>query len=192
LSSPLNNISQLDDKQLLIEYRSSLNKEIVAVLFKRYTHLILGICMKYLRDKDDAEDAVMQVFEKLLLDLHKHEVVEFKFWLHTVVKNHCLSHLRKQQTQQKNHHMLEKDSISIMESDISMHHVNGKEKELLQMEDAMLKLNEAQRVCVDLFYLKEKSYKEVSDITGYSMNDVKSYIQNGKRNLKIMMSQSNE
>lgn len=192
MSSPLNNISKLDDKQLLIQYHSSLNKEIVAVLFKRYTHLVLGICLKYLRDKDDAEDAVMQIFEKLLLDLHKHEVVEFKFWLHTVAKNHCLSHLRKQQTHQKNHHALEKDSLSIMESEVIMHHENGKEKELLQMEDAMLKLNDAQRICVDLFYLKEKSYKEVSDITGYSMNDVKSYIQNGKRNLKIMMSQSNE
>ena len=53
-------------------------------------------------------------------------------------------------------------------------------------------LNPEQKQTVELFYLQEKSYKEIVDQTGFSMNDVKSYIQNGKRNLKIMLSKTDE
>lgn len=190
----IHSINQLDDKALLLQYRSTADKQVIAVLYQRYMHLVFGVCMKYLKNRDEAEDATMQVFEKLLIQLQQYEVNEFKFWIHTVAKNHCLYLLRKQQSQFKNQKEMNKDFPVIMESEDSQTLLNGnwKNTKLDEMSDAMNQLKEEQRLCVELFYLQEKSYKEIVDQTGFSMNDVKSYIQNGKRNLKIMLSKTDE
>ena len=139
--------------------------------------------MKYLRDADDRKDAVMQIFEKLLLDLKKHEVQNFKSWLHTVAKNYCLMQLRK-----KNPETPLLDNL-VVEKEHFLHREEEQELEerLTLMEEAINQLSEQQKKCVELFYLKEKCYQEISEHTGYSKNEVKSFIQNGKRNLKIYM-----
>lgn len=139
--------------------------------------------MKYLKDEDDSKDAVMQIFEKLLIDLKRHEVQNFKSWLHTVAKNYCLMQLRK-----KNPETPLTDNL-VVEKENFLHREEGHELEerLTLMEEAIGQLNEQQKICVELFYLKEKCYQEISDQTGYTMNEVKSFIQNGKRNLKIYM-----
>ncbi len=150
--------------------------------------------MKYLKDREEAEDATMQVFEKLLEQLLQYEINEFKFWIHTVAKNHCLYLLRKKQSQFKNQKEMNKDFPVVMESEEHSTLLNGnwKNSKLEEMSEAMNQLKDEQRLCVELFYLQEKSYKEIVDQTGFSMNDVKSYIQNGKRNLKIMLSKTDE
>ncbi len=154
-------------------------------------HLVYGVCMKYLRDEDKAKDVQSLIFERLLADLLKHEVANFKGWLFSVSKNHCLMHLRSAQSLQKNQKELKKDLRPDMESGFELHHnpVLEKEQQLTKLEQGIEKLNEGQRICVELFYIKEKSYREIVETTGYSLNDVKSYIQNGKRNLKIFMDQ---
>lgn len=164
------------------------------MLYQRYVHLVLGVCMKYLKNRDEAEDATMQVFEKLLVQLHQYEVNEFKFWIHTVAKNHCLYLLRKQQSHFKNQKEMNKDFPVIMENEQSspLDNENWKNAKLEEMNGALMQLKEGQKICVELFYLQEKSYQEIVDQTGYSMLEVKSFIQNGKRNLKIMLSQNNE
>ncbi len=152
-------------------------------MFKRYTHLVYGVCMKYLKDEDESKDAVMQIFEKLLIDLKKYEIQNFKSWLHTVAKNYCLMQLRK-----TNHETPLNDKL-IVENNNFLHREeeNELEERLTLMEEAIAQLNGQQKKCVELFYLKEKCYQEISDHTGYTMNEVKSFIQNGKRNLKIYM-----
>lgn len=139
--------------------------------------------MKYLKDEDNSKDAVMQIFEKLLSDLRRHEVQHFKSWLHTVARNYCLMQLRK-----KNPETPLDDNL-VVEKEHFLHREEGHELEerLTLMEEAITQLNEQQKLCVELFYLKEKCYQEISDQTGYTMNEVKSFIQNGKRNLKIYM-----
>ncbi len=190
----IHSIQQLDDKQLLEQYRNTQDKNVVAVLYQRYAHLVFGVCMKYLKSKDEAEDASMQVFEKLLTTLIQYEVNEFKFWIHTVTKNHCLYILRKQQSQFKNQKEMNKDFPVIMENEefLPLDNENWKNAKLDEMNGALLQLKEGQKICVELFYLQERSYQEIVDQTGYSMLEVKSFIQNGKRNLKIMLSQNNE
>ena len=150
--------------------------------------------MKYLQDADESKDAVMQVFEKLLSDLKKNEIENFKAWLHTVAKNHCLMKIRSQKVQVVNEHSLKKDLSNFMESDSILHHVDGKEKEIQiqNLELAIQGLSDEQRWCVELFYLKEKSYQEVAEITGFDLNKVKSCLQNGKRNLKILIQKQDE
>ena len=150
--------------------------------------------MKYLKNEDDAQDAVMGIFEKLPGDLRKHQIENFKGWLHSVVKNHCLMYLRRRQSQLKKEKEYKKDYPVIMESGYGLHQDRDYSKEmmLVQLEECIKKLQEKQRIAVELFYLQEKCYQEVSAATGFSMNDVKSYIQNGKRNLTICMSEKNE
>jgi len=181
-------IKELSDGELLKRYKISADKNLIGELYLRYTHLVLGVCMKYLKDKEESSDAMMQIFEKLMKDLLQYEVKEFSFWLHTVARNHCLMILRKRQSKFQNEKELRRDSESFMETP-SDFHLNQDEQEIQinQMERAISELNQEQKICIELFYLQNKSYKEVADHTGYSMNEVKSYIQNGKRKLKILM-----
>ncbi len=187
MSAP--NLHSLDDLQLVNGYKQTGDSVYVGHLFQKYTHLIFGVCMKYLKDEDDAQDASMQIFEKLLIDLRKHEIQQFKGWLHMVCKNFCLMKLRSGASQMRRTKEMQKDLVTFMESDEQTHQntVHTKEVQLTHMEECIKGLNNEQRLCVELFYLKEKSYVEVAEMTQLSMNNVKSYIQNGKRNLKICM-----
>jgi len=183
------------DNELIASYNETDDTIYIGELYKRYSHLVFGVCLKYLKDPDNSKDAVMQIFEKLITDLKKHQVENFKSWLYTVAKNHCLMIIRSQQTMITfQDHIKIKNNV--MESDLDLHlpyeNIKEKEIELNNLEKAINELNSNQKICIELFYLKEKCYQEVAEITGYSMNEVKSYIQNGKRNLKIILSQRNE
>ena len=176
----------LSDEELVHRYRNSHDPAYVGELYVRYTHLVYGVCLKYFHNDADAQDAVMQIFEKLIKELKKHHVDTFKPWLHTVVKNHCMMHFRKEAVNTKNETEL-KNSVKGAVENTDLDHLDTEdEKEMMAMylSTGMETLKEEQRLCVELFYLKDRSYQQIVDETGYSMNEVKSYIQNGKRNLK--------
>jgi RNA polymerase sigma factor (sigma-70 family) len=185
------NIGNLSDEELVVLYRESDEKEYLGILFKRYSHLVFGVCMKYLKDEDESKDAAMQVFEKLFVELKRHEIQHFRAWLHTVTKYHCLMILRSGSKE------ISGIDPYIMENEAAKHPLHAvneesgeKEKQLQDMESALLHLEPHQQQCIKLFYLEEKSYQQVASITGFTMNQVKSYIQNGKRNLKMIMSRN--
>ncbi|CAN5373481.1 sigma-70 family RNA polymerase sigma factor [soil metagenome] len=149
--------------------------------------------MKYLRDEDDSKDAVMQIFEKLLRELQKHEIGFFKAWLHTVAKNHCLMKLRSKPKEISGmDHVFVENASFVHPAEVGIDPALEKERNLSNMEVAIQKLDANQKTCIELFYLKEMSYLQVAEITGYDLNQVKSYIQNGKRNLKIILSKDAE
>lgn len=179
------------DTDILKEYHLSGDKSLAGELFQRYSHLVFGVCMKYLKNEDESRDAVMNIFEKLLEDLKKHQVDNFKGWIHTVSRNHCLMLLRSGKNFIK---VPEENSEAVMELTYSLHPVIEDEKELQlnKMEECMQKLVEQQKKCVQLFYLEERCYKEIVELTSYSLNEVKSYIQNGKRNLRNCMEKNDE
>ncbi|MFN8153210.1 MAG: sigma-70 family RNA polymerase sigma factor [Bacteroidia bacterium] len=178
----------LTDADLIRIYKSERQMEVVGALYARYSHLVFGVCMKYLKDEDESKDAASQVFEKLVKELLRHDVDNFRGWLHTVTKFHCLMLLRsgKKEITGMDPGIMEKE-LSMHPSGLSTDEVLEKERLLQLLENAMGELDEHQQRCIRLFYLEEKSYLEVSEITGYTLNQVKSYIQNGKRNLKILM-----
>jgi len=150
--------------------------------------------MKYFKNEEQARDASMQIFEKLFTNLKKHQIQNFKSWLYTVTKNHCLIQIREEKHRTVYEVDLKKDHKNYMESGNYLYLENGKddEKKFIDLEDAILSLSEEQRICIELFYLKEKCYDEVAEITGYNYKKVKSYIQNGKRNLKNILIRKNE
>ncbi len=182
-------ISKYSDIELIAEYKSKGNNTIVGELFKRYSHLVYGVCLKYLKDEEESKDAVLEIFEQLLVDLLKHDIVNFKSWLHSVSRNHCLMFLRKEQTKLKRASEYEYayDEENCYETPFQVNEKETQEVQLTDLEKALTELKEEQRVCIELFFLKEKCYEEVAELTGYNIKQVKSYIQNGKRNLSIKL-----
>ncbi len=184
------NIQEHSDNELIAVYKKGGDNSLVGELYKRYSHLVYGVCLKYLKNEDEAKDAVLQIFENLLEDLKKHDIANFKSWLHSVARNHCLMFLRKQQTLQRrvNEYEAVYQPEETFETPFSVHDKEEKEVMLTKLEEAILLLKDEQRICIELFYIKEKCYTEVAEITGYDLKKVKSYIQNGKRNLANIMS----
>jgi len=181
----------LTDTELLDKYRQSGDKVFVGVLYKRYSHLVFGLCMKYFKDQDQAYDTSVNIFTKLFDDLKKHKVDYFKSWLFTYSKNFCLMQLRSAQSNLKRAIEYEKDFKVFMENTEETHlQSNNREQEYALLEKALADLDEGQRICVELFYLKDKSYTQIVALTNYDLNKVKSYIQNGKRNLKLRLEEN--
>jgi RNA polymerase sigma factor (sigma-70 family) len=174
------------DSELIFLYKKTNDLSLIGELYKRYTALVYGVCLKYLKDRDEAKDASMQLFEKLIDTLRTHEVGNFKGWLYVTARNHCLMQIRGKKGKFKE----EIDSID-MENQFFLHPDDGNELEgdLERLEDCIKKLVDGQQECVRLFFLNEKCYKEITAITGFELNQVKSFIQNGKRNLKTCMEQ---
>jgi RNA polymerase sigma-70 factor (ECF subfamily) len=176
-----------NDEALLNNYRKSGDLTVLGSLFENYMPLIFGVCLKYLKDEDAAKDAVMGIFEELVLKAKQHEIQQFRSWVYVLSRNYCLMQLRADKR------TAEVSLDEVMEFTPLLHPDDDNREEALKaLERCMEKLNAVQKQSVDLFYLKEKCYKEIADVTGFSLNDVKSYIQNGKRNLKLCMEKSSE
>jgi len=172
----------LSDQELLTKFHADHNNEWLGILLQRYTLLLLGVCMKYLKNEEEAKDSVQQVFLKAIQELHKYKVEFFKSWLYMVAKNHCLMKLREKQGKIPTE--LDSQAIAAPE-ETDRKKLEETDHTLDLMENALQELNKEQQQCVTLFYLQKKSYQEISDQTGFTMMQVKSYIQNGKRNLRL-------
>lgn len=174
----------LSDAELVLLYRQQGDTIVLGALYQRYMDLMYGVCFKYLKESESAKDAVINIYEELVEKLKKHEVENFKSWLYTLARNHCLMQLRKQKG---------KKTVEItegfMQSEQLLHpeDVQQKEEQLSIMEECLQQLSPDQKQCVELFYLQGKCYNEISEQTGFEWNKVRSYIQNARRNLKLCM-----
>ncbi|MBN3035234.1 MAG: sigma-70 family RNA polymerase sigma factor [Bacteroidales bacterium] len=178
------------DEALVHLIRQNGSPEWLGELFNRYAHLVFGVCMKYLKNEEAAKDAVMDIFELLPARISGHEVTSLRGWIWTMAKNHCLMQLRKKKVElHVNGDIEQKTGVVFMENDPFLHLFNddapgdpGK-----KVQEALTHLADPQRICLELVYLKNKSYKEVCRITGFTDKQVKSHVQNGKRNLKNLL-----
>ena len=176
------NIQDADDAKLLKLYRESGDLLVLGQLFEQQMPLIYGVCLKYLKDEELAKDAVMGIFEELVSKAKQHDIKQFRSWLYVLSRNHCLMQLRSG----KKMEMVNLDDF--MEFTPVLHpDTENREAALKALELCMEKLPVNQKQSINLFYFNEKCYKEIADATGFSLNDVKSYIQNEKRNLKICL-----
>lgn len=177
----------MTDSELLNQYKQQGDLSHLSELYLRYYTLVYGVCLKYLKDRDDAKDAVMQLFEKLVSTLRDHDVDNFKSWLYVTTRNHCLMQIRAGKGKFTEEFVAER-----MENQMLLHPESEPELEgnLDKLEKCLETLITEQKSCVRLFFLEEKCYQEISSSTGYDMKQVKSYIQNGKRNLRICMEQN--
>ncbi len=181
--APPTSYKHFSDTDLVALYRKSEDQLILAELYTRYTSMVYGVCLKYLKDRELAKDAVMTLYEKTVKSLKEHEVGNFRGWIYVSARNHCLMVLRSR----KGRHTIEIESV-LMESAYAEHPSDDPiEGNLRKLEDCLKTLGPEQEQCVRLFYLQQRCYQEIGTLTGFDYKQVKSYIQNGKRNLKNCM-----
>jgi RNA polymerase sigma factor (sigma-70 family) len=182
----LKNISsgKLSDAELVLAYKQSGDVNLVGTLYQGYMDLVYGVCLKYLKNPENAQDSVISIFEELVTKLQKHDVDNFKAWLYTLAKNHCLMRLRSEKRQ-----IVVNVDVELMQSEENVH-LNGeleKEENFKKLDYCLGQLQEEQRKVIELFYMQGKCYNEIAELTGMEWNQVRSYIQNGRRNLKLCM-----
>jgi RNA polymerase sigma factor (sigma-70 family) len=176
--------NHITDAGLLEQYYQDKDSHWIGILLERYTLLLLGVCLKYLKNEEDAKDCVQQIFLKVLNEVDKYRIDYFKSWLYTVAKNQCLMKLRSRQGK-----VIQEINEDTIEAIIEDHKDEQRENEQTYklLEEAIEELSKEQRQCVILFYLHKNSYNQISEKTGFNLMQVKSYIQNGKRNLKLLL-----
>jgi RNA polymerase sigma-70 factor (ECF subfamily) len=179
------------DAELISQFTSTGDSKILGELFLRYSHLVFGVCYKYLHNTDDSKDAVIDIFDNLGKLLKTHQIRNFKPWLYSVAKNHCLMQIRKKSVENLSIPLLENEEneTDFMEFPDFIHLINERDEEekLSLLYKCVDELEEGQKICISLFFLENKSYKEIYDKTGYDFKKVKSFIQNGKRNLRLKL-----
>jgi RNA polymerase sigma factor (sigma-70 family) len=182
----LKNISanSVTDTELVLSYKQTGDLQVLGQLYQRYMDLVYGVCLKYFKDSEKAKDAVMQIFEELITKLKKHEVEYFRSWLYQLAKNHCLMQLR---TPKNLKTVAIPESLMQSEENVHLNGVLEKEENFQRLEYCLTTLSEDQRKAVQLFYLEGKCYNEIVELMGQEWNQVRSFIQNGRRNLKICM-----
>jgi RNA polymerase sigma factor (sigma-70 family) len=175
--------STFTDSELVQQYKDTSNMDTLGDLYGRYMDLLYGVCLKYFKEPDEAQDAVIHIFEELVTKVKKYDIDNFKGWLYQLAKNHCLMKLRSRKSQPVN---VEADLMHLQEN-MHLDDVMQKETSLIVMEHCIEQLPSEQKMAIQLFYLQEKCYKEIADTTALDINKVRSFIQNGRRNLKICM-----
>lgn len=182
------------DSDLLSDYFRTRDIEVLGKLYGRYMHLVYGVCLNYLKDREKSKDSVIQLFEKLVVEMEKHDVRNFKSWLFVVVKNYCLMELRKTSAGKMVPLIADFTEPGFMEKEVELHPIDREPEEYNDeaLNDCIERLKDQQKVCIQLFYFENKSYREICSLVNLEEKKVKSFIQNGKRNLKICLETKHE
>ncbi len=190
--TPLKKTHQKTDEELITEFNRTGDPEVLGELYSGYMYLVYGVCLKYLRDREESKDAVMQIFEKLMVEIPKQKIENFRSWLHVVTKNYCLMQLRSQKSQNEKLIEWADYSLHFMEYSSDVHPIDEEEPDMEKgLADCIERLKDEQKECIKQFYFKNRSYIEIANITGLEEKKVKSHLQNAKRNLKLCLEEKN-
>ncbi len=190
---PLNIGSGKSDEELVREFTLTGDLDVLGVLYAEHMHLVYGVCLKYLKQREDSMDAVMQIFEKLITEIPRHDIQNFKSWLHVVTKNFCLMKLRSEKSMSEKLRDWTNESMIFMESTRVLHPIDEDPPDMEEaLTDCIEKLKNEQKECIRFFYYENKCYTEISAIMDIDEKKVKSHLQNAKRNLKICLEEKNE
>ncbi|THH39802.1 RNA polymerase sigma factor [Neolewinella litorea] len=178
--------SEVTDLDLLRAFRRQPDATRLLPLYERYAELIYAWCLRYLGTPQRAEDAGAEVFTVLLEQLPRHEVTNFRSWLQTVVRNHCLMQLRREKRDP-----VRQGEDPLVHFGAWPHQAEETAEtppDTRPLHHCLKQLNEAQRQCIRLFYLTPgESYASVGERLNLSVGQVRSHLQNGRRNLKICL-----
>ena len=185
---PYKKNSQKSDEELLKEFISSGKIDLLGDLYSRYMHLVYGVCLKYLKEREESKDAVLHIFEKLVIEIPRHNIENFKNWLHVVTKNYCLMQLRTDKTQKEKLEEWINDTVVFMEYNQNLHPIDEDGDTLEKgLEDCIERLNGEQKECIRQFYYENRCYNEIALNLDLEEKKVKSHLQNAKRNLKLCL-----
>jgi len=180
------------DEELIDDYRSTGSLEVLGELYSAYMHLVYGVCLKYLRDRDESKDAVMQIFEKIITEIPKQDIENFKGWLYVVTRNFCLMQLRSSKSSNEKFSAWANDNAAFMENHEDLHPIDGDGADMEEnLTDCIKRLKDEQRESIRLFYFENRCYNEIAVIMKIDEKKVKSHLQNAKRNLKLCLEEKN-
>jgi len=181
------------DEDLLNEFTLTSDLEVLGELYSGYMHLVYGVCLKYLKGRDESMDAVMHIFEKLIIEIPKHKIDNFRGWLHVVTKNYCLMQLRSQKSEKERLNEWINETTVFMENRSFMHPIDEDKTDMEKaLANCIERLKFEQKECIQQFYYENRSYNEIAVNMGLDEKMVKSHLQNAKRNLKICLEEKNE
>ncbi len=178
-------MKERSDSELVAEFKASGDPACVGELFSRYHGLTSVLCMKILKDPDKVQDAMMDVYERVINKLPTHNVTNFSAWVYSIARNHCLNLVTRNKEVRldpDNHKIPGED---FMENENALGQIIEREENLTDLEDCVEQLKDEQKTCIKLFFLQQLSYNQIVEKTTFNMKKVKSFIQNGKRNLRI-------
>ena len=181
------------DEEVIREFSASGDLEVLGKLYSGYMHLVYGVCLKYLKDREESMDAVMQIFEKLIIEIPKQKIGNFRNWLHVVTRNYCLMQLRSEKLREEKYREWMTENVSFMEYSNDVHPIDKEEPEMEQaLADCIEKLKDEQKECIHQFYYENRCYNEIARNLSVDEKKVKSFLQNAKRNLKLCIEEKNE
>jgi len=183
---------QRTDEELISEFNSTGNLKVLGELYSPYMHLVYGVCLKYLKDRDESKDAVMQIFEKIITEIPKQDIGNFKGWLYAVTRNYCLMQLRSGKSRMERFSEWANDNAAFMENSDNLHPIDNDGADMEEdLTDCINRLKDEQRECIRLFYFENRCYNEIAVILRIDEKKVKSHLQNAKRNLKLCLEEKN-
>ena len=186
LTSQQHSTNQEPDENLLEDFRESGDLEILGVLYQRYMHLVYGVCLRYYKDREEARDGVMQIFERLIIEIPAHRIEKFKSWLYVLTKNHCLMEIRSGKTRERKMDRWISEQEFSVEFQPDLHPIDEESAgQNTRLRECIDRLKNEQKECIQLFFFENRSYREIADLMSLDEKKVKSNLQNGKRNLKI-------
>jgi RNA polymerase sigma-70 factor (ECF subfamily) len=189
---PMKRTHQKTDERLITEFSRTGDLEVLGELYSGYMHRVYGVCLKYLKEREESMDAVMQIFEKLITEIPRHKIDNFRSWLHVVTKNYCLMQLRSQKSQEEKLKEWMIDSTVFMENDPVLHPIDEDEPDMEKaLADCIERLKTEQKECIRQFYYENRCYNEIALNIGLDEKKVKSHLQNAKRNLKLCLEEKN-
>ena len=179
---------QRTDAELIAEFNSTGNLKVLGELYSPYMHLVHGVCLKYLKDRDESKDAVMQIFEKVITEIPKQDIGNFKGWLYAVTRNYCLMQLRSGKSRMERFSEWANEYAAFMENSDNLHPIDNDGADMEEdLNDCIERLKDEQRECIKLFYFENRCYNEIAVILRIDEKKVKSHLQNAKRNLKLCL-----
>ena len=188
-----NKKTQKSDEDLLKEFTTTGDLEVLGELYSGYMHLVYGVCLKYLKEREESMDAVIQIFEKLIVEIPRHKIVNFRSWLHVLTKNYCLMELRSQKSKERKLNEWIIDTSIFMENSSSLHPIDKDAPDMERaLADCIEKLKKEQKECIRQFYYENKCYNEIAINMHLDEKKVKSHLQNAKRNLKLCLDEKHE
>ena len=181
-------LRKLSDEDIISLYKEKQWTSCIDELYQRYAHMVFGVCMKYVKQNENAEDLTLSLFASLTEKLLHHQVQHFKSWLYVSARNSSLMFIRANKMNVE----LKDDDILYDDGDQRLDEKLEKDELIESLIMVFEELKQEQRICIQLFYLQKKSYEEVASITSYSLKEVKSHLQNGRRNLKLLLEKRKE
>lgn len=185
------NLSRFDDTELVELYKKNPDTSLIEELYNRYSKRVYWWALKFLGNRLEAEEMVHDIFAAMMsgmLDLYQaREGAKFSSWLYRCVGNQCMKIVRKRNEVIFNQvEVVDVPEALIIDLEVEVIAKEWNE----QLTSALNRLNQMQRVCCMRFYWDGMRYDEIAEELGITHDQVRSHLQNGLRNLRIIFGRS--